>query len=126
MKSVEDIIIETLPEEMTEAIYLFGSYGTQYFDEASSDIDIGWFTNTEMDWFEAMAYRDQLEEKLGREVDLLVNEKKRFNITYNILSGKPIGKMSDEFCEWFDEFVGIAMEEARYLQNIRREREELV
>lgn len=126
MKSVEEIIIETLPADITEAIYLFGSYGTEYFDEDSSDIDIGWFTSVDMNWFEAMAYRDELEVKLGREVDLLVNERDRFGITYNILSGKPIGELSDQFCEWFDRFIQIAAEEARYLESVRREREELV
>ncbi|MGL5676164.1 MAG: nucleotidyltransferase domain-containing protein [Cellulosilyticaceae bacterium] len=52
MQSVEEIILETLPRELTEAIYLFGSYGTPYFDEATSDIDIGWYTNNEIDWFD--------------------------------------------------------------------------
>lgn len=122
MKTVEETILETLPRELTEAIYLFGSYGTEYFDEATSDIDIGWYTNVPMEWFDAMGYRDLLEEKLGREVDLIVNEKERIGIAINILSGRPIGPMSDDFTEWFDRFVSIATEEYRYIQMIRRER----
>lgn len=126
MQSVEEIILETLPRELTEAIYLFGSYGTPYFDEATSDIDIGWYTNNEIDWFEAMEYRDLLEEKLGREVDLLINEKDKFALTYNILSGKPIGPLSEKFCEWFDRFVDFAIDEYKFLETFREERESLV
>lgn len=126
MDSIEKIILETLPKEITEAIYLFGSYGTPYFDEATSDIDIGWYTNMPMDWFEAMEYRDKLEEKLGREVDLLINEKDKFALTYNILSGKPIGDLSEDFCEWFDRFTSFAVDELKYLETFRRERENLV
>jgi len=126
MKNVEEIILETLPKDITEAIYLFGSYGTPYFDEATSDIDIGWYTSKELDWFEAMEYREILEQKLGREVDLLLNEKDKFNLTYNILSGTPIGVLSANFCEWFDKFVDFAIDEVKFIESFRREREELV
>lgn len=126
MNSTEQIILETLPKEITEAIYLFGSYGTPYFDEATSDIDIGWYTSEPMDWFEAMEYRDQLEQKLGRAVDLLVNEKDKFALTYNILSGKPIGELSESFCDWFDRFTSFAIDELKFLESVRRERESLV
>ena len=34
---------------MTDAVYIFGSYGTKYYDSENSDIDIAWFTNKEID-----------------------------------------------------------------------------
>lgn len=33
---------------MTDAVYIFGSYGTKYYDSENSDIDIAWFTNKEI------------------------------------------------------------------------------
>lgn len=125
MNEIEDIIINTLPKNITEAIYIFGSFGTEYFDEDTSDIDIGWFTTQSIDWFDAMEYRDILEDKLQREVDLVVNERDNFNLTYNILSGTPIGNLSDEFLEWFDIFCDRAIEEVRYIESFRRERENI-
>ena len=41
-EEVERIIIETLPKDKTDAVYIFGSYNSEFFDE-DSDIDIGWF-----------------------------------------------------------------------------------
>lgn len=125
INKIKNIIIETLPQEITDAIYIFGSFGTEFFDEETSDIDIGWFTNKDIDWFDAMEYREILEEKLGREVDLLVNEKDNFNLTYNILSGTPIGNISDKFLEWFDNFCDWAIEELKYIEMFRREREDI-
>lgn len=124
-EQIKQVIIDTLPKDITDAIYIFGSFGTEYFDENSSDIDIGWFTNQNIDWFDAMDYREILEEKLGREVDLLINEKDNFNLTYNILSGTSIGQMSDDFLEWFDRFCSFAIDELRYIESFRRERENI-
>lgn len=41
-EEIEKIILATIPKDKTEAIYIFGSYNTEFFDD-DSDIDIGWF-----------------------------------------------------------------------------------
>ena len=46
--SIKKIIISVLNCQETDAIYIFGSYGTKYFTE-ESDIDIAWFTNSHID-----------------------------------------------------------------------------
>lgn len=97
---IEKIIIETLPQDKTEAIYIFGSYNTKFFDD-DSDIDIGWFCNNVSDEERVLLEYD-LEQKIGREIDLVFPNKNKMLILNEILAGKPIGKLSEEFCEWFD------------------------
>ena len=46
--SIKKIIISVLNCQETDAIYIFGSYGTKYFTE-ESDIDIAWFTSSHID-----------------------------------------------------------------------------
>ena len=43
-EKIKELIISILNCQETDAIYIFGSYGTKYFTE-DSDIDIAWFTN---------------------------------------------------------------------------------
>lgn len=102
-ESLERIIIETLPKDKTEGIYIFGSYNSEFFDD-DSDIDIGWFCKGVTDE-ERILLEYELEQKVGREIDLVFPDKNKILFLNEILSGKPIGRLSDEFCEWFDKNI---------------------
>ena len=99
-EKIEKIILETLPQDKTEGIYIFGSYNTEFFDE-DSDIDIGWFCKNVTDE-QRVLLEYELEQKIGREVDLVIPNKNRRLFLNEVLAGRPIGKLSEEFCEWFD------------------------
>ncbi|WP_294372378.1 nucleotidyltransferase domain-containing protein [uncultured Clostridium sp.] len=102
-EKIEKIILETLPQDKTEGIYIFGSYNSRFFDD-DSDIDIGWFCHDISDEERTLLEYD-LEQKIGREVDLVIPDKNRILFLNEVLSGKPIGILSDEFCEWFDQNI---------------------
>ena len=99
-EEVERIIIETLPKDKTDAIYIFGSYNTEFFDE-DSDIDIGWFCRDVTDE-ERVLLEYELEKKIGREIDLVFPNKEKILFLNEVLAGKPIGELSEDFCRWFD------------------------
>ncbi|MGG7151289.1 nucleotidyltransferase family protein [Clostridium neonatale] len=99
-EEVEKIIIETLPKEKTDAIYIFGSYNTEFFDE-DSDIDIGWFCKDVTDE-ERVILEYELEKKIGIEIDLVFPNKEKILFLNEVLAGKPIGGLSEDFCNWFD------------------------
>ena len=100
---IEQIILETLPQDKTEGIYIFGSYNTNFFDD-DSDIDIGWFCHNITDEERVLLEYD-LEQKIGREIDLVIPDKNKILFLNEVLSGKPIGTLSEEFCEWFDKNI---------------------
>lgn len=102
-EKIEKIILETLPQDKTEGIYIFGSYNSKFFDD-DSDIDIGWFCHGITDEERVLLEYD-LEQKIGREIDLVIPDKNRILLLNEILSGKPIGILSDEFCKWFDKNI---------------------
>lgn len=119
---VKNIILETLPQDITEAIYIFGSYDTEFFDEDSSDIDIAWFVNSEVKYENLGEYEFDLCEKLGREVDLVIPDKSNIYFMKEVLSRPPIVINSDEFCEWLDRFNDWMLDEYRFIQNVIDER----
>ena len=100
---IEKIIQETLPQNKTEGIYIFGSYNTNFFDD-DSDIDIGWFCHGVTDE-ERILLEYNLEQKIGREIDLVIPDRKKILFLNEVLSGKPIGTLSEEFCQWFDKNI---------------------
>ena len=100
---IEQIILETLPQDKTEGIYIFGSYNTNFFDD-DLDIDIGWFCHNITDEERVLLEYD-LEQKIGREIDLVIPDKNKILFLNEVLSGKPIGRLSEEFCEWFDKNI---------------------
>lgn len=102
-KEVEEIILQTLPKDKTEAIYIFGSYNTEFFDD-DSDIDIGWFCHDVTDE-ERVLLEYELEQKINRDIDLVFPDKKRTLFLNEVLSGKPIGHMTKDFCIWFDDNI---------------------
>lgn len=104
LKCITEIISNVLPKNKTKAIYIFGSYNTDYFDE-DSDIDIGWFS-TEETVEDSWIYEEILEKKIERKIDLvIVNENTKPYLLGNILGGIPIGYMSPDFEEWFDKNI---------------------
>ena len=109
------VILEILPKDKTDAIYVFGSYVTEFFDE-DSDIDIGWFSH-DTSYSDYNLLEEQLEKDLGREVDLINAWDSKILIKNEILAGQHIGSeigyMSDKFCDWFDENIDEIIEEVR-------------
>ncbi len=122
-KTIKKKIINLLNWNATEAIYIFGSYGTEYYEEDASDIDIAWFTNKKIDLVTRMKFKNILEEVLDIEVDLVVvDENSTEYLLFNIFeTGECIFIGSEEFEKWFDyfydktyldrEFLSIYMEE---------------
>ncbi len=122
-KTIKKKIINLLNCNATEAIYIFGSYGTEYYEEDASDIDIAWFTNKKIDLVTRMKFKNILEEVLDIEVDLVVvDENSTEYLLFNIFeTGECIFIGSEEFEKWFDyfydktyldrEFLSIYMEE---------------
>lgn len=119
---VRDIIIDTLPQEITDAIYIFGSYNTEFFDEDSSDIDIAWFTKGEIDFSQLVSYEFELCEKLGREVDLVIPDKSNTYFLAEILSNEPIIINSNSFIDWLDRFNDWVLDEYSFIKNVIDER----
>lgn len=121
-KGVRDVIVDILPKDITDAIYVFGSYGTEYYQDGHSDIDIGWFVNYDIDWFEAMDYKDILEDKLNMKVDLILAQRKNTPITISILEGEYIGEISDDFSKWFDDFYDDNYDDIVFMDRYLKER----
>lgn len=122
LNKVSEIIINTLPTDITQAIYLFGSCTTDYFVEDSSDIDIGWFTEEKLDWLDLEDYKEELENKLGVDVDIVNNEYSKLGLTVNILTGKLISETTTSFDKWLDRFNEFYKNEVSFLQSYKEER----
>lgn len=119
---VKKIILDTLPIDITDAIYIFGSYETEYFDEECSDVDIAWFVNKELAYEELVSYEFELCEKLGIEVDLVIPEKSNIYFIKEVLGREPLIINSQEFIEWLDRFNDWILLESDFLQNVIDER----
>ncbi|MGL6105524.1 nucleotidyltransferase domain-containing protein [Romboutsia sp.] len=104
-KQIKDTIINCLPKEITEAIYVFGSYGTDNYKDGISDIDIAWFTKIKLDLTEIMMYKDLLEKALNIEVDLKnPTDSYPIYLLSEIYSGIIINEPSIEFKNKFFSF----------------------
>lgn len=103
LKEIELAVEKVLPKNKTDAIYVFGSFNTEFFDE-DSDIDIGWFCKDTVDYDEIYKLEEELKKELGKNIDLI--QASTINtplfLLGNILGGKPIGYMSKKFENWFD------------------------
>lgn len=105
------VIIETLPREFTDAIYVFGSYRTEDFNINTSDIDIAWFTSYEdevLRFEKFIDYEKTLTKLLGIKVDLVdpeISTKLNLYLITSILSFPPISETSEKFDEWFDRSI---------------------
>ena len=91
---------------MTDAVYIFGSYGTKYYDSENSDIDIAWFTNSPIDLVLRGKFERFLEKVLGLKVDLVVvNKDSSPYLLCNIFEyGEIIFEYGENFSNWFDKF----------------------
>ncbi len=104
-ESIKQIIISVLNCQETDAIYIFGSYGTKYFTE-ESDIDIAWFTNSHIDLVTRGKFERFLEYVLKMPVDLVVvNKDSSPYLLCNIFEfGEIIFEYGENFSNWFDKF----------------------
>ena len=100
------MIIGLLNCNITDAIYIFGSYGTKFYEEGISDIDIAWFTSKNIDLVTRTKFKNLLEEVLDTKVDLvLVDKNSTEYLLYNIFeTGECIFVGSSRFEEWFGDF----------------------
>ncbi len=121
-KDIKKIILNILPKDVTEAIYIFGSYGTEFFDEENSDIDIAWFVNKNISYEELSSYEFELCEELGKEVDLVIPQKDNIYFLKEVLSREPLIINSDEFVEWLDRFNDWVLDEYNFIRNVIDER----
>ena len=121
-KYIKKIILNILPKDVTEAIYIFGSYGTEFFDEENSDIDIAWFVNKKISYEELSSYEFELCEELGKEVDLVIPQKDNIYFLKEVLSREPLIINSDEFIEWLDRFNDWVLDEYNFIRNVIDER----
>lgn len=103
---IKSLIINVLNCNITDAIYIFGSYGTNYYEYGASDIDIAWFTNKKLDLIMKNKFEDLLSQLLGIEVDLVVVGKDTTEyLLYNIFQeGECIFVGTKDFESWFDYF----------------------
>ena len=121
-KDIKKIILNILPKDVTEAIYIFGSYGTEFFDKENSDIDIAWFVNKNISYEELSSYEFELCEELGKEVDLVIPQKDNIYFLKEVLSREPLIINSDEFVEWLDRFNDWVLDEYNFIRNVIDER----
>lgn len=121
-RDIKKIILNILPKDVTEAIYIFGSYGTEFFDKENSDIDIAWFVNKNISYEELSSYEFELCEELGKEVDLVIPQKDNIYFLKEVLSREPLIINSDEFIEWLDRFNDWVLDEYNFIRNVIDER----
>lgn len=88
MLTVEEIksaVVECLPKNFIDKVYLFGSYARGEADE-NSDVDLHIYTKNHCGLLTLSGYRVDLVEKLGVEVDMVFNklpEKSIHDIRFN-------------------------------------------
>ena len=97
-KKIKDLI----PEDKVDALYLFGSYGNGTFTE-DSDIDLAIFSD-DLSYIELVDLEDKISERLKKEVDLVLPEKKDVLLLREILQGKSLMETSEAFDIWFEKF----------------------
>ena len=103
---IKKIILAVLNCNVTDAVYIFGSYGTKYYDSENSDIDIAWFTNSHIDLVTRGKFERFLEDVLKIPVDLVVvNRDSSPYLLCNIFEfGEIIFEYGENFSNWFDKF----------------------
>ena len=105
-EKIKRIIKGLLNCNITDAIYIFGSYGTKFYEDGISDIDIAWFTSKNIDLVTRTKFKNLLEEVLDIKGDfVLVDKNSTEYLLYNIFeTGECIFVGSSRFEEWFGEF----------------------
>lgn len=125
---VKNLIVNILNCDATEAIYIFGSYGTEYFVDGESDIDIAWFTNKKIDLIMRGKFERLLEELLGIGVDLVVvDQSSNKYLLLNIFEyGDCIFEYGENFSKWFDRFYDETLFDRECFNIYREERNRYV
>jgi len=95
-------IKDLIPKDKVDALYLFGSYSNGTFTD-DSDIDLAIFSD-DLSYIELVDLEDKISERLNKEVDLVLPEKKDVLLLREILQGKSLMETSEVFDTWFEKF----------------------
>ena len=79
MLTVEEIqkaVIECMPKDFIDKVYLFGSYARGEADE-NSDVDLHIYTKNHCSLLDIAGFRMDLVETLGVEIDIVTNKLSR-------------------------------------------------
>lgn len=101
-KKIYEKIKDIIPKDKVEALYLFGSYANGDYTE-DSDVDIAIFSDN-LSYIELVDLEDKIEERLNKEVDLVLPDKKDVILLREILRGKPLMETTENFDSWFERF----------------------
>jgi predicted nucleotidyltransferase len=101
-KLIYEKIKDLIPKDKVDALYLFGSYANGTFTE-ESDIDLAIFSEN-LSYIELVDLEDKISERLGKEIDLVLPEKRDVLLLREILQGKALMETSKAFDMWFERF----------------------
>ena len=85
LEEIKNAVVECMPKDFIEKVYLFGSYARGEADE-NSDVDLHIYTKNHCGLLRIAGFRVDLVEKLGVEVDMVFNklpEKSIHDIRFN-------------------------------------------
>ena len=71
LEEIKNAVVECIPKDFIEKVYLFGSYARGEADE-SSDVDLHIYTKNHCGLLRIAGFRVDLVEKLGVEVDVVI------------------------------------------------------
>ena len=71
LEEIKSAVVECLPKDFIEKVYLFGSYARGDADE-NSDVDLHIYTKNHCGLLRIAGFRLDLVEKLGVEVDVVI------------------------------------------------------
>ena len=95
-------INDLIPKDKVDALYLFGSYSNGTFTE-DSDIDIAIFSDN-LTYIQLVDLEDRISQRLNKEIDLILPEKKDVLLLKEILKGKSLMETSEKFDTWLEKF----------------------
>lgn len=95
-------IKDLIPKDKVDALYLFGSYSNGTFTE-DSDIDLAIFSDN-LTYVELVDLEDKISQRLHKEIDLVLPEKKDVLLLKEILQGKSLMETSERFDTWLEKF----------------------
>lgn len=100
-KEIYNKIADIIPEKV-DALYLFGSYADGTFTE-DSDIDLAIFSDN-LTYVELVDLEDKISERLHKEVDLVLPDKRETLLLREIFQGISLRETTEEFDRWFERF----------------------
>ena len=105
VKEIFSYLGKNISKYPTDAIFVFGSYGTEFFDKESSDIDVAWFTSKEVfiDYIEYLQI--ELSKHLGVQVNIVDGFRLNDKLLVEVLKGNLITEnVSERFSDFLDDF----------------------